>query len=88
MESPVDLSYLADNMLLFRYFEAAGKVRKAISIVKKRASDHEDTIRELRLRPGSIVVGEPLVEFQGIMTGIPQFIGSGGKLMPNDSAAG
>jgi circadian clock protein KaiC len=70
-------------MLLFRYFEAAGKVRKAISIVKKRSSDHEDTIRELQLRPGRIVVGEPLIDFQGVMSGIPQFIGAGGQLMPH-----
>lgn len=86
MHSPVDLSYLADNMLLFRYFEAAGTVRKALSIVKKRASDHEDTIRELRLRRGSIVVGEPLADFQGVMTGVPEFIGGGGLLTPDDRA--
>ena len=75
MHSPVDLSYLADNMLLLRYFEAVGKVRKAISVVKKRSSGHEDTIRELHLQPGGIVVGEPLADFQGVITGVPQFVG-------------
>ena len=80
MHSPVELSYMADNMLLLRYFEALGKVRKAISIVKKRNSEHEDTIRELQLQNGRIVVGEPLVDFQGVMTGVPHFVGQAGKL--------
>jgi len=87
MHSPVDLSYLADNMLLFRYFEAAGKVRKAISIVKKRGSGHEDTIRELHLQPGRIVVGNPLVEFQGVMTGMPNYVGVVSQLVPTDGDA-
>lgn len=87
MHSPVDLSYLADNMLLLRYFEAAGKVRKAISVVKNRSSEHEDTIRELRLSPGNIIVGEPVAEFQGVMTGTPQFIGAASQLVPEDGAA-
>jgi len=85
MHSPVDLSYLADNMLLLRYFEAAGKVRKAISVVKKRSSSHEDTIRELHLQPGGIVVGEPLADFQGVITGVPQFVGVANQLVPADS---
>jgi circadian clock protein KaiC len=76
MSSPVDLSYLADNMLLLRYFEASGKVRKAISAVKNRSTQHEDTIREIRLSAGAIEIGEPLDQFQGIMTGIPSFIGT------------
>jgi circadian clock protein KaiC len=84
MHSPVDLSYLADNMLLFRYFEAAGKVRKAISVVKNRTTAHEDTIRELRLRNGGIEVGEPLTDFQGVMSGIPTFIGVAGQFVVND----
>jgi circadian clock protein KaiC len=87
MHSPVDLSYLADNMLLFRYFEAAGKVRKALSIVKKRGSEHEDTIRELHLRTGCIVVGDPLVEFQGVMTGTPNYLGVASQLVLTDGDA-
>lgn len=80
MYSPVDLSYLADNMLLLRYFEVAGKVRKAISIVKNRTAEHEDTIRELRLTPGRIRVGEPLADFQGVLSGVPQFTGTQASL--------
>jgi circadian clock protein KaiC len=87
MHSPVDLSYLADNMLLLRYFEAVGKVRKAISVVKKRSSMHEDTIRELHLQPGGIVVGEPLVDFQGVITGVPQFVGVANQLVPAEGHA-
>jgi circadian clock protein KaiC len=84
MQSPVDLSYLADNMLLCRYFEAAGKVRKAISMVKNRMAAHEDTIRELLLRDGSVEVGEPLAAFQGVMTGIPTFLGLDEQLVRAD----
>ena len=76
MESPLDASYLADNVVLLRYFEALGRVRKAISVVKKRSGPHEDTIRELRLDQRGIVVGEPLVEFRGVLTGVPIFRGA------------
>ncbi len=75
MTSPVDLSYLADNVMLFRYFEAAGRVRKAISIVKKRSGEHEDTIRELRVKGGRITVGEALTSFRGVLTGVPTYVG-------------
>jgi circadian clock protein KaiC len=73
MQAPVDLSYLADNVVLLRFFEAAGEVRQAISVLKKRSGPHEKTIRELRLRPSGIVVGEPLREFHGVLTGVPNF---------------
>ena len=73
---PVDLSYLADNVLLLRYFESDGRVKKALSVVKKRSGKHEDTIRELRMRDGGIEIGEPLREFQGVLTGVPIFTGS------------
>jgi circadian clock protein KaiC len=76
MKSPVDLSYLADNVLLLRYFEAGGKVRKAVSVLKKRSGEHEDSIRELRLTPGRIVVGNPLSDFHGILMGVPIFTGT------------
>jgi circadian clock protein KaiC len=76
VDSPIDLSYLSDAVLLLRFFEAQGKVRKAISVLKKRVGTHEDTIRELRLTAHGLQVGEPLTDFQGIMSGIPTYIGS------------
>ena len=80
MHSPVDVSYLADNVMLFRYFEAAGKVRKAVSVVKMRGGEHEDYIRELRFVDNQIVVGDALTEFHGVLTGVPTFLGSGAAL--------
>ncbi len=71
MQTPIDVSYLADNILILRYFEAAGQVRQAISMMKKRNGGHERTIRELRLGPKSIRVGEPLSDFQGVLSGSP-----------------
>lgn len=76
MVGPADVSYLADNILLFRFFEAEGRVRKAISVVKKRSGEHEDTIRELRMQNGRIVVGQALTQFRGVLTGIPVYTGS------------
>jgi circadian clock protein KaiC len=72
MPVPVDLSYLADAIVLLRFFEAQGEVRKAISVVKKRTGAHENNIRELKIGPDRIQVGAPLKEFQGILTGVPQ----------------
>ncbi len=72
--APVDASYLADTVMLMRYFEAAGEVRQAISVIKKRTGKHERTIRELTFGKG-IVVGAPLRNFQGVLTGTPQIIG-------------
>jgi circadian clock protein KaiC len=74
--SPIDLSYLADNVLLLRFFETDGEIRKAVSVVKKRGGFHEQTIRELSLRKGEIEVGQPLKEFRGVLTGTPVYIGS------------
>ena len=76
MTSPVDLSYLADNVMLFRYFEAGGRVRKALSVVKKRSGPHEDTIRELKMADGKIQIGEALSGFRGILTGVPVYVGT------------
>lgn len=75
VESPIDLSYLSDAVLLLRFFEAQGKVRKAISVLKKRVGTHEDTIREFRLTAQGLQVGEPMTDFQGIMSGIPTYVG-------------
>jgi circadian clock protein KaiC len=79
--SPADASYLMDNMLLFRFFEAQGEVRKAISVVKKRGGSHEIVIRELKFGPEGIMVGEALRQFQGILTGVPLFTGVPNQLM-------
>jgi circadian clock protein KaiC len=71
MHTPVDASYLADAVVMLRYFESKGAVRQAISVVKKRGGDHERTIRELSLGAGGITIGKPLREFRGILTGVP-----------------
>jgi circadian clock protein KaiC len=86
MPTPVDLSYLADSIVLFRFFEASGQIRKAISVVKKRTGRHETTIRELKIGPQRLHVGEPLTEFHGILTGVPQYTGSGKPLLSDDTA--
>ena len=74
MTSPVDTSYLADSVILFRYYEYAGKVKKAISVVKKRSGAHEESIRELRFDQAGIHLSEPLIQLRGILTGVPQGI--------------
>ena len=75
---PIDASYLADTVILMRYFEVVGEVRQAISVIKKRTGRHERTIREVRFESGrGIVIGEPIREFQGVLTGTPAFVGSG-----------
>ncbi len=78
MQTPIDVSYLADNILVLRYFEVQGEVRQAISMIKKRSGSHEHTIRELRLEPGRIHVGEPLHNFHGVLTGTPALVGGNG----------
>jgi circadian clock protein KaiC len=75
MQTPVDVSYLADTILLLRYFESFGEVRQAISVVKKRSGRHERSIRELQLSASGIRVGPPLKDYQGILTGTPSFLG-------------
>jgi circadian clock protein KaiC len=73
MQTPVDVSYLADSVLLLRFFEANGEVRQAISMIKKRSGSHERSIRELRLHQG-IIVGNPLFDFKGVLTGVPDVL--------------
>jgi circadian clock protein KaiC len=80
MRSPVDVSYLADSIIMLRYFEAAGRVRKAISVMKKRTGLHEDTIRELTLDERGVTIGEPLTAFRGVLTGVPSYEGMPGAL--------
>lgn len=87
IDTPVDVSYLADTVLLFRYFEAAGEVRQALSVIKKRSGEHERTIRELVMRNGVISVGEVLTEFDGVLTGSPRYRGAmEGLQEPNSHA--
>jgi circadian clock protein KaiC len=86
-DSPVDVSYLADSVLLFRYFEASGQVRKALSMVKKRSGAHESTIRELLLDHGGVHVGPVLSRFNGVLTGAPTYAGesgASGELLENE----
>jgi circadian clock protein KaiC len=71
--TPVDISYLADTVLMLRFFEAAGAVRRAVSVVKKRTGYHENTIREMRMSSDGITVGKPLSEFHGLLTGVPTY---------------
>ncbi len=85
-EDTADVRYLADAVVLLRYFEANGEVRRAISVVKQRAEEHERTIREFRIGAGGLRLGEPLREFQGVLTGVPTFTGSMGELMRNGHA--
>ncbi len=82
MHSPVDTTYLADNVILFRFFEARGEVRRAISVVKKRSGKHEKTIRELAVDGDGIHIGEPLSDFQGVLTGVPTYVGKEESLLP------
>jgi circadian clock protein KaiC len=75
IDTPVDVSYMADTVLLFRYFEAAGEVKQALSVIKKRSGEHERTIRELVMKGGVIQVGDVLTEFDGVLTGAPKYRG-------------
>ena len=84
MQTPLDISYLSDAVLMLRYFEAGGRVRRAISVVKKRSSAHEDAIREFRLTAEGVKVGPPLIEFQGILSGVPTYRGGAGPLLSPD----
>ena len=81
MQSPVDLTYLSDTVLLLRYFEAQGELRRAISVLKKRTGGHERSIREYRIDKHGLRVGSPLSQFNGILTGVPQYAGQSGTLL-------
>lgn len=81
MSTSLNISYVADAVVLLRFFEAEGRIRKAISVLKNRGGMHEDTIRELRIDRSGVRVGAPLVEFRGVLTGTPEYTGSGSPLL-------
>jgi circadian clock protein KaiC len=85
MGTPIDVSYLADSVIITRFFEALGNIRKAISIIKKRSGPHEATVRELSMSADGLVIGPPLEDFQGVLTGVPAYLGGGrGGLLRRD----
>lgn len=86
MTSNIDISYVADAVILLRFFEADGRIRKAISVLKKRSGAHETAIREFRIDRQGIRVGEPLVGFRGILSGTPEYIGNSKPLMEDRAA--
>ena len=86
MKAPVDVTYLADTVILLRYFEATGQVRRAMSVIKKRAGKHEKTIREFEIDSRGLTVGSPLTGFQGVLRGVPNFVGPGAGLMGDPAA--
>ncbi|HXC40026.1 MAG TPA: circadian clock protein KaiC, partial [Burkholderiales bacterium] len=88
MSSPVDTTYLADNVVLFRFFEASGSVRRAVSVAKKRTGSHEKFIREIDMDEHGIVIGAPLVDFHGVLTGVPTYTGKSDPLMKAAPNAG
>ena len=83
----LNISYIADVLILFRFFEAAGRLRKAVSVLKNRSGAHEDAIRELRIDNHGIRVGEPLTSFRGVLTGTPEYVGDGDPLMESRAHA-
>ena len=85
MNSPVDVSYLADTVLLFRHFETRGRLRKALSVLKKRTGGHETTIRELMIGPVGVSVGPVLSDFQGVLTGVPRYVDGPNALLTEGS---
>jgi circadian clock protein KaiC len=85
MVSPVDVTYLADTVILLRYFEAFGQVRRAISMLKKRTGPHENTIREFAITSNGLTVGPVLEQFQGVLRGVPQYVGLSTCIKAKDS---
>jgi circadian clock protein KaiC len=81
VHTEIDLSYLADTVAYLRYFEHAGQVRRAISIMKKRGAVHEEFVREYQVTPTGLKVGQPLHEFKGVLTGQPEYVGPSGSLL-------
>jgi circadian clock protein KaiC len=88
VRSEIDLSYLSDTIVLFRYFESRGNVLKAISVAKSRTTEHQASIREFRLARAGIQIGEPLKDFEGVLTGLPNYRGTTPLMTAEPAAAG
>jgi circadian clock protein KaiC len=89
MATPIDMTYLSDAVVLMRFFEAQGRIRRAISVIKKRTGSHEDTIREYRIDSAGVRVGAPLANFRGVLTGVPTYEGAEASLLKDrDGHAG
>jgi circadian clock protein KaiC len=84
MQSPIDISYLTDTVVLLRYFEFQGAVHKAISVIKKRSGKHEGMIREFHLGPQGVSLGPALSDFHGVLTGVPTYTGASDQLLSKD----
>jgi circadian clock protein KaiC len=85
MQTPVDVTYLADTVLVLRYFEAFGEVKLAIAVIKKRTGGHERSIREFHISPDGLQIGRPLKDFEGVLTGVPTFTGKRETLIQQDT---
>ena len=81
MKQPIDVTYLADTVIMLRYFEALGRVRRAISVIKKRTGSHEDTIREFRITIAASTSDRRCSEFQGVLRGVPTYVGGSEPLL-------
>ena len=81
MQTQVDVSYLADTVMLLRYFEAQGQIRQSVAVLKKRMGNHEKTLRELSFRPGAIEIGKALDDLRGVLTGVPEFVGDSANVI-------
>ena len=86
VDEAAEVSYLADTVILMRYFEVNGSVRQAVSVVKKRSGNHERTIRECKVAKGGLTVGSPLRDFQGVLTGVPTYMGNVAPLMGDNES--
>jgi len=83
MRQTIDVTYLADTVILMRFFEALGRVRRAVSVVKKRSGGHEEMIREFMIGENGLRLGEPLESFQGVLRGEPTYVGGPAPLLGN-----
>jgi circadian clock protein KaiC len=86
MATPIDMTYVSDTVLLLRFFEAHGRIRRAVSVIKKRTGAHEDAIRELRIDSRGLRVGDPLDDFRGVLTGVPTYEGDKAALLKDRAA--
>jgi circadian clock protein KaiC len=88
MRAPIDVTYLADTVILLRYFEALGSIRRAVSVIKKRVGGHETTIREYRVSSAGLTIGNPLTAFRGVLEGVPVLAGNESSLDRSNTMAG